>query len=80
MKALEIEYPDELLAAMDEQALRALAREALMVRLYDLGKISSGLAAQTLGLSRRRFLEVLSRYGVSPFDDAAEVEAEARRG
>ena len=80
MKALEIEYPDELLAAMDEQALRALAREALMVRLYDLGKISSGLAAQTLGLSRRRFLEVLGRYGVSPFDDAAEVEAEARRG
>ena len=80
MRALEIEYPDELLAAMDEQALRALAREALMVRLYDLGKISSGLAAQTLGLSRWWFLEVLSCYGVSPFDDAAEVEAEARRG
>ena len=80
MKALQIEYPDELLAAMDEQALQALAREALMVRLYDLGRISSGLAAQTLGLSRWRFLEVLGRYGVSPFDDAAEVEAEARRG
>ena len=78
MKALEIEYPDKLLAAMDEQAFRALAREALIVRLYDLGKISSGLAAQTLGLSKRRFLEVLSRYGVSQFDDAAEVEAEAR--
>ena len=80
MKALQIEYPEELLAAMDEQALQALAREALMVKLYDLGKVSSGLAAQTLGLSRRQFLEVLSRYGVSPFDDAAEVEAEARRG
>ena len=80
MKALQIEYPEEVLAAMDEQALQALAREALMVRLYDLGKVSSGLAAQTLGLSRRHFLEVLSRYGVSPFDDTAEVEAEARRG
>jgi predicted HTH domain antitoxin len=80
VKALQIEYPEELLAAMDEQALQALAREALMVKLYDLGKVSSGLAAQTLGLSRRQFLEVLSRYGVSPFDDAVEVEAEARRG
>jgi predicted HTH domain antitoxin len=80
VKALQIEYPEELLAAMDEEALQALAREALMVKLYDLGKVSSGLAAQTLGLSRRQFLEVLSRYGVSPFDDTVEVEAEARRG
>ena len=65
---------------MDEPALQTLVREALMVRLYDLGRLSSGRAAQALGLPRRRFLEVLGRYGVSPFDDASEVEAEARRG
>ena len=80
MKALRIEYPEELLAAMDEPALRALASEALMVELYDLGKLSSGLAAQTLGLSRRQFLDVLSRYGASPFDDAVDLAAEAGRG
>ncbi len=55
-------------------------REALVVRLYDLGKLSSGQAARLLGLTRWEFLDLLGRYNVSLFDDTANVAAEARRG
>jgi predicted HTH domain antitoxin len=79
VKAIRFEYPDELLTAMDEAELQALAREALMIRLYDLGKVSSGTAAEILGISRRAFLDLLGRYGVSSFDDQLDLAAEARR-
>jgi hypothetical protein len=64
---------------MDEAELESLAREALLVRLHDLGQVSSGRAAQMLDISRREFLGVLGRYGVSSFDDEAGLEAESRR-
>jgi predicted HTH domain antitoxin len=76
---LQIEYPTELLAHKAKAELEHLAREALMVRLYDLGEISSGRAAEILGISRREFLDVLGRYNVSEFDESMDIEAEARR-
>jgi predicted HTH domain antitoxin len=36
-----------------------------LVKLYELGKVSSGVAASVLGLSRLEFLELLSKYKVS---------------
>ena len=82
MTVLQIEYPEELLDQIGQtkEALEALAREALLVRLYDLGTISSGKAAALLGISRREFLDLLGRYGVSEFDDTIDLEAESRRG
>ena len=82
MTVLQIEYPEELLDQADQtkEALEDLAREALLVRLYDLGKLSSGRAAELLSISRREFLDLLGRYGVSEFDDLVDLEAEARRG
>jgi predicted HTH domain antitoxin len=82
MTVLQIEYPAELLDQLGQtkETMEALAREALLVRLYDLTMISSGKAAELLGISRREFLDVLGRYGVSEFDDAIDLEAEARRG
>lgn len=77
---LTIEYPEELLGSMNEQELTSLAREALLVRLYALGKISSGRAAEILGVSRREFLEVLDRNGVSSFDEETAIAAEAAHG
>lgn len=38
-----------------------------LVKLYELGKVSSGVAAKVLGLSRIDFIELLSRYNVSVF-------------
>jgi len=37
------------------------------LKLYELGKISSGKAAKLAGISRVDFLMKLGRYKVSPF-------------
>ncbi|HEU0020928.1 MAG TPA: UPF0175 family protein, partial [Dehalococcoidia bacterium] len=47
-----------------------LARElriAAAVKFYELGKLSSGRAAQLAGMSRVEFLSALGRFQVSPF-------------
>jgi predicted HTH domain antitoxin len=36
-------------------------------KLYEDGKLSSGQAAEVAGLSKKAFIEILGRYGVSPF-------------
>jgi predicted HTH domain antitoxin len=36
-------------------------------KLYEDAKLSSGQAAQIVGLSKRAFIEVLGKYGVSVF-------------
>ncbi|MGI8588884.1 MAG: UPF0175 family protein [Chloroflexia bacterium] len=82
MTILRIELPDDVrnALALDAQELTALAREALLVRLYERGELSSGKAAELLGISRRAFLEVIDRYGVSSFDEKADFAAEALHG
>jgi predicted HTH domain antitoxin len=45
--------------------------------MFELGKISSGKAAELAGMSRTEFLEACGRYRVSIFnypDDEAETE------
>jgi predicted HTH domain antitoxin len=84
MTTLQIEYPTELLAKAEQtkESLESLAQEALLVRLYDLRRISSGQAARILGISRREFLDLLGQYNVSFFDErmADHLEEEVRRG
>jgi predicted HTH domain antitoxin len=82
MTRLEIDFPEELLRlpGQTKAALEQLAQEALLVRLYQLGEISSGRAAEILHVSRRAFLDLLGRYGVALFDDQMDLEAEAGRG
>lgn len=77
MRSLEIEYPDDVLDAMTEPQLRTLAREALYTRLYAQGLLSSGRAAELLGISRWDFLDLLGRYGVSYFDEQIDHDAPA---
>lgn len=86
MQTLQVELPDELLASSEDIDVEALARlteararEALMVKLYDLGRLSTGQAATLLGVSRRAFLGILSRHGVSEFDEDLDLEEEVRR-
>ena len=44
-------------------------------KLYELGKLSSGQAADVAGLSKRAFLELLGKYNVSVFGyDEKELE------
>ncbi len=80
MTQLTIEVPDDLLATTSKPQLEKLAQEALLVKLYAQGEISSGYAAQVLGVSRRQFLDILGQYGVSIFADDTDVAQEAQYG
>lgn len=82
MTTVHLDLPNDILDLPNQtrESLRALAREALLVRLYDQGVITSGWAAQALGLSRREFLDLLGTYRVSEFDDQMDVAAEAGHG
>ncbi|MFN5539832.1 MAG: UPF0175 family protein [Candidatus Melainabacteria bacterium] len=46
----------------------------LASRLYELGKMSSGQCAEMVGLSKRAFLELLGKFGVSVFGYSIEEE------
>lgn len=88
MSDFQVTYPAELLvwSGQSPERLEYLAREALLVRLYDLGELSSGQAATLLGITRREFLDLLGTYHVSVYDDDVDLtvelqrSAEARRG
>lgn len=74
MKKIQIECPDEILISLKEtpDEFSHEIRMSAAVKLYELGKLSSGRAAELAGISRVSFLQTLSRYGVSIFDITSE--------
>ena len=60
-KVLLAEKADELTFARELPILAA-------VKLYELGRLSSGRAAELAGMSRVEFLLALGRYKVFPFE------------
>jgi predicted HTH domain antitoxin len=81
MKELVLTYPDDLAAAvrLTDEELPAQLRLMAALKMFELGKVSSGKAAELAGLSRGEFFEACGRYRVSVFnypDD--EIEAELR--
>lgn len=44
----------------------------IAVKLYEDGKLLSGQAAQIVGLSKRAFIEILGKYGVSVFSSSIQ--------
>ncbi|MEX2444777.1 MAG: UPF0175 family protein [Alkalispirochaeta sp.] len=67
MNHLQIDYPEALpdLLQLTTREFEAEAKMAMAAKLYDMGKISSAVAADILGMSRVSFLLQLSRYQVS---------------
>lgn len=65
---LTIPYPEELLLSLKENPseFEAEARLLLAVKFYELGKVSTGMAARLAGMSRVAFLFALGRFGLSP--------------
>ena len=76
---LRLQVPEQF-TGKSRQQLEALAFEALVVRLYALGELSSGEGAKLLDLSRREFLDLLGQYNVSLFDDEIDLKKEAGYG
>lgn len=68
-KVLLAEKADEISFALELSMLAA-------VKLYELGRLSSGRAAELAGMSRVRFLNSLGRYRVFPMEaELRELEA-----
>jgi predicted HTH domain antitoxin len=65
-----INVPEKILLA--EKATEAdFAREMRLlaaIKLYELGRLSSGRAAELAGMSRIEFLFTLEKYKVFPFE------------
>ncbi len=70
--------PDETLVAMHStpDSFGSELRLAAAAKLFELGRLSSGAAAQLAGIPRTVFLMKQSDYGVATF---AQTEAELRR-
>jgi len=81
MNILTIPYPDDLLLSLkeSEESFAKEARLLLAVKLYELGRVSTGLAASLAGLDRVAFMFALARFGLSPIDLSPEELAEDLR-
>ncbi|GHV96485.1 hypothetical protein AGMMS50293_28050 [Spirochaetia bacterium] len=77
-KNIAIAYPETLAFSlkMQNEEFGQEMKTLSMIKLYELGKVSSGTAAKVLGIPRVAFLDILSNYNVSIFADADELEAD----
>ena len=68
MSTLTIELPESLLnlSSLSREEFLRDAKLLLAAKMFELGRLSSGKAAELCGLSRVEFLMALSRIGVSP--------------
>lgn len=67
-ETIRIEYPEYLANTLrlSGKDFEAEIKTISLIKLYELGKVSSGMAARVLGLQRLDFLELLGNYKVSP--------------
>ena len=64
MKTITLNVPEEI----DEKEVAML----LASQLYQQGKLTSGQAADLVGMTKREFIEMIGRYGVSVFSESVE--------
>ena len=79
MPIINIPCPDSVLISLKETP-EQFAKEAiklLAVKLYEMGKLSSGRAAELAGMSRIAFLQSLERYDAPIFDLSKEELSES---
>lgn len=80
-RQLLIDVPETVLLAekTDETSFAREIRMLAAVKLYELGRLSSGRAAELAGMSRVEFLSNLGRYKVFPLEAELQ-DLEAGRG
>jgi len=64
MKTLTIQIPD----TVDEKDVKM----QLAAHLFEKGIVSSGQAADLVGVSKREFIETVGKYGVSIFGESID--------
>ncbi len=64
MKTLTLQLPD----TVDEKDVKM----QIAAHLYDKGIMSSGQAADIVGISKKEFIETVGQYGVSIFGESID--------
>ncbi|MGA3075039.1 MAG: UPF0175 family protein [Bryobacteraceae bacterium] len=74
MSQVTFSVPDEIVLALKAtpEALASRIRFAASAKLYEMGQLSSGAAAQLAGVPKPYFLSRLADYGVNTFDLSEE--------
>jgi predicted HTH domain antitoxin len=69
MSTISLDLEEDLVALLRQsnQPVERMAREFIVLELYRRGAISSGKAAQVLGMSRVEFIQYASRLGIPYF-------------
>jgi predicted HTH domain antitoxin len=73
-RTLRISYPEKLLEALGKtpEEFELEMKFLMAAKLYELGRIASGRAAELAEMSRVEFLEALGQYNISPFNYSPE--------
>lgn len=82
IEELRVKYPSgfEHAVHMTKEEMEQHLRLMAALKMFELGKVSSGKAAELAGMSRFEFLENCSRYRVSIFNyPAEEIEEEIEK-
>jgi predicted HTH domain antitoxin len=82
MNKLLLEYPEDLETAVQTTREEFADQIRLMaaLKMFELGKLSSGKAAELAGVSRVEFLDLCGRYQVPVFNySPEELESELRQ-
>lgn len=82
IEELKIKYPFgfENAVHLTKEEIEQHIRLMAAIKMFELGKISSGKAAELAGMSRIEFFEVCGRYRVSIFNyPPEEIEEELKR-
>lgn len=69
-RSLTIDYGDEVLLTLglSPEQFREEAKILIAVKLYEMGRLSTGAAAKLAGVPKPVFLTKLADYGVDTFD------------
>lgn len=74
MRQIVIDIPDEVFLDLriSPETMEKELRTAAAVKMFELGRLSSGAAARLAGIPRVVFLSRLADYGVDTFDMSEE--------